>query len=646
MSMLLGQLMLSQDSIHQWKLDEKLKSFLNLSTGKANLVSELVPPELKEVLSTNRRLIWTWLQGGCSISSPLLPSAFPVRFYILKLGPIMTEHFSAAPELSDILSQDISFRSTTRRRVSIGEYFLTVSLDSFESYSDLVQKLSLNKSEWYQHSYYGSITTDKFGQVPVSTTVSSLSDIISSSNSGLNGKPLGGASCVLRPLTPVEEVNERLAWLEGELALIEVSVTSPAAHASAQSSLMLRRDILFSGICPRDLMWMGDPKDLLPSRECTIGGRASFFRLPLSIGVLSKRPCFEFVQEWFTSRVAVFSGDAVDPGPEDANGRLHFLLAECMNRQEQMANKREEVDSMKREIYKCAGGLERDIATPLRSLSVYHPESNSQGIFLCPTYIPSHVIRLAQWFEQNLPQLSEKVHFVHIDSEGEFFQLHTETAGSIIIFTGMSPKVEKSLIEQVRFRFKTDLSGDLRELENLTKAICREWTLNRPEVVFGGDRAGCPIASQAKNLKDSTKVPWMDSDMTGWYWFIEGVPGRDFFCTRSIDREREAWIVANCPLGFKSIVDCGYARLLGNRDACLCRTFFGGDWLRRCDVVHPQRWHGYPQSGAVSSKNLSNDKLHWTILYYAVADLIKAKMLTVHQEAVDIEIITPVFQLS
>ena len=205
----------------------------------------------------------------------------------------------------------------------------------------------------------------------------------------------------------------------------------------------------------------------------------------------------------------------------------------------------------------------------------------------------------------------------------------------------MNVRTQRELVEQIRFKFRVDLTEAWNDLEQLTKAICREATLSRPDVVLGGDRAACPLASHSKAQKDATEVPWMDSDMTGWFWYVNGCPAKDFFCTRSIDRDAEDRIVASCPTGFKSLVDCGPARLLASKDACLCRKFFGAEWLRKCSLAHPQMWHGYPQSGAVSSKNLSREKLHWTVLYYAVADLVKAKMLTVLQDTVDIEIVTP-----
>ena len=314
-------------------------------------------------------------------------------------------------------------------------------------------------------------------------------------------------------------------------------------------------------------------------------------------------------------------------------------------RQEQMSKLRDDPKHCEKSAFKRAGGLERDIGTPLESLSVYDPIANPGGIFICPTYIPNHTIRLVKWFEDSLPELGGgKMHFLHIDSEGEFFQLHTEKAGSLIIFTGMSGRVERNLLEQVRFKFKVDLTETFIELQKLTKAVCRKWTLNRLDVVFGGDRAACPIASQSKAVREYPKLPWMESDMTGWYWFIDGQVGHDFFCTRSIDKEREDWIVANCPMGFKNVVDCAVGSLIGPGDGCMCRKIFGSDWLKRCEIAHPQTWHGYPQSGAVSSKNLSREKLDWTILYYAVADLIKARMLTIHQPTVDIDIVTPIIE--
>jgi hypothetical protein len=209
----------------------------------------------------------------------------------------------------------------------------------------------------------------------------------------------------------------------------------------------------------------------------------------------------------------------------------------------------------------------------------------------------------------------------------------------------MNQRTEQQLADKVRFTYRLDVSSIWRNLEEMTKEICREFTLSRPDVVFGGDRAACPLASHSEKRKNDEVVPWMDSDMTGWFWFIQGRPGVDFFCSRSIDRDAEKRIVETCPMGFKSVVDCGPAWLQGPRDSCICRKFYGDQWLRTCEPAHPQIWHGYPQSGAVSSKNLSRDKLDWTILYYSIADLIKAKMLTQHQDVIDVDIITPFFEV-
>ena len=648
LSSLLAGIMHTQDTVYQKKVDEKLRGFLNLSSGKASIVSDLVTVAEGEILRANRAAIWNWLSGACVGSSPLLPPGFPVRFLVAKFGPILVDLAGSAPSAAEFIPEDLldSIQSERVRRIGSSEYYVTVSLESEKAYYSLASRLNLKISEWYHSSYFGILGNDRYGSVAANLTVTTLSDIVNSSNSGLNGKIKADKSTTspsrLPALSDIDLVAERLAWFESELALVEVSIASAASHASTQACLKLRRDALYTGISPKTATWLGEPEYLVPPSDATIGGSRGIANLCLGIGILSKRDCYQFIQEWFTHKVEVYDNSApVDPGPDDSFGRLHFLLAECMLRQETMANERD----TKEQFSRC-GGVERDIGTPLARLSVYDPVNNPEGIFLCPSYIPSHTIRLTEWFETNLPELKDvnggfKMHFVHIDSEGEFFQLHTETAGSLIIFTGMHPRVERELLDHVRFKFKLDLSEDLKQLSGLMKSICREFTLSRPDVVFGGDRAACPIASQSKATKDDAKLAWMDSDITGWYWFIEGRPGRDFFCTRSIDQEER--ITASCPTGFKSLIDCGTARKL--TDGCICRKLFGSDWLKRSSLAHPQAWHGYPQSGACSSKNLSNDKLHWTILYYAVADLVKARMLTQWQDTVDVEIVTPVVEI-
>lgn len=644
----------NQATSFQKKLDEKLRGFLNCSSGKACVVWDLVSDENRALLSGNRMAIWSWFQRGAEGSSPLLPVSFPTQFFVLKLGPIVVGVDAPSPTPSELVPMESlnGIVALNTRRTGYGEFNLTISLDSFETFTSTGCKLKLKKSERYVHSLYGTLPTEQYGQVGVSMTVTTLSGILNSANSGLNGCIITGNNSEAppyRPLTPIEQVNERIAWFEGELALVETSITSPAVHAAGQSNLRLRSDVIFMNVNPSQATWRGEPEYLVAPALRSIGGINAVSRMSLGVTALSHSSCFSYIQIWFNGKVSKYTPDGEDPGPENGLGRLHFLLAESMRRQELMAAARENKDlsDIKKSVYPRSGGLEKDIGTPLERLSVYDPKSNPDGIFLFPTYIPTHLVRLTEWFEAHLPELKEtlpngsfKVHFLHIDSEGEFFQLHTETGGSIILFTGMAARVQRELLEQVKFRFRIDLSDQWRELEELFRAVCREFTLSRLDVVFGGDRAACPLASHSKKLQHASEVPWMDADMTGWYWFIRGQPGRDFFCTRSIDPDEEQRIVASCPLGFKSLIDCGVAKLV-NTDTCICAKIFGAEYLKKCDLSHPQLWHGYPQSGAVSSKNLSKEKLDWTILYYAVADLIKAKMLTQHQPCVNIHIVTP-----
>ena len=658
LSQLMGTWITNQQSHYDKKLEEKLRAFLNVSSGKAGVVLDLVSEANRKCLQDNRLAIWTWIEEGAQGTSPLLPPTFPTQFFVVKLGPIFVGVDAPSPTPADLVPMEslTGIVAINTRRSGYGEFNVTLSLDSFETYSSTGSKLKLKKSERYMHSLYGTLQTEHYGQVGVTMTVTSLSEILNSANSGLNGharceKPVEPLQKKpFTPLSAVDDVSERIAWFEGELALVETSIVSPAAQAAGQSNLRLRCDMVFESLDPSKVMWRGEPEFVVSPSKASIGGLAGVSRLGLGVSAMSYSQCFSYVQDWFNKKITIFDANSKDPGPEDHLGRLHFVLGECMQRQELMAESRDNEEVLvekSKAVYQRSGGLAKDIKTPLENLSVFDPVTNPSGIFLCPTYLPSHLVRLTEWFETHLPELREtlpdgsfRVHFLHIDSEGEFFQLHSETGGSIIIFTGMADKVERELLEHIRFRFRIDLRDSLKELEELFHSVCREFTLSRLDVVFGGDRAACPLASHSKKLQNAPEVPWMDADMTGWYWFIRGKPGRDFFCTRSVDPEEELRIVGNCPLGFKSLIDCGVAKLV-EKDSCICAKIFGNEYLRKCSLTHPQLWHGYPQSGAVSSKNLSKQNLHWTILYYAVADLIKAKMLTHHQSAVSIHIVTP-----
>lgn len=653
----------AQECSFQKKMKEKLRGFLNLSAGKASALLDFLPNIDHETLRENRHAVWEWHCAGSTGISPFLPPRFPVQYFIAKFGPISigiddlpptAENFIPANFHADVLT-------FSTRKVGFGEYYSYASLNSFETYSLLASELQLKPSERYLHSFFGIVEVFSYGKIVASFHVTTLEDIARSTTSGLYGTPKlpDVAEHAFKPLDEKEEVAQRIAWFESELALIEASIILPAFEASSIANLWLRRDTLYNRKDPKALTWRGETEYRIIPREGRKLNFRTFSKISISLGGIPMNfPAFDFIQTWFNDRIKPFKPDN-EPDPGDAQdsgiGRLHFILSECIRQHEKLANARDHPDENQtvkqwKVSAKC-GGLERDLNTSLENLSVYDPACNPGGIFLCPTYLPSHMMRLCEWFVANLPELkpaddgSFKVHFIHIDSEGEFFQLHTETGGSIIIFTGMNMKVERELVDQVRFKYRLDVSSIWKDLEELTKEICREYTLSRLDVVFGGDRAACPLASHSDKKKGDEVLPWMDSDITGWYWFIRGRPGLDFFCTRSIDREAEKRVVEQGPLGFKSLVDCGPAWLQGPREICLCRKFFGDDWLRTCEPAHPQIWHGYPQSGAVCSKNLSRDKLDWTILYYSVADLVKAKMLTQLQDTVDIEIVTPFFEV-
>ena len=601
-----------QDLVYQKKLDEKLRAFFSLSSGKASWVADLLSAPNVELLKANRMAVWTWVHSGCIGDAPLLPTEFPDRFFVVKFGPICVGAGSA-PTLKELLPDAPEIVGTSLRKVSAGEYMLTVSLVDIDFYMSLSKRLNLRKSEWYEESFWGPLLSKQYGSVPVSLSVTTLSIIATSHNNGLMGETVSK----LADFPPAKSHVE--TWLDSELSLIDVSIISAAACAASQSSLRLRRDVLYPNLSPHNACWRGDVSKLkLPA---SLGGARLAHRLGLGVGALSSsRAPFQFLQTWLASKVP--STRSGDPGPEDAYGRLHFLLATCMEKQEELG----------------VGTVSKDLQTPISNLSLYDPLLNPNGVFLCPTYLPSHAIRLCEWFESSLPELEEgNIHFLHIDGEGEFYQLHTETGGCIMAFTGMGKEVEKELLKTIgeKFRHFDFFQNTLVPLSNLVKSICREFTLSRHDVVFGGDRAGCPIASQSIKTRMNEKyVPWIESDISNWYWFIEGVPGVDFFLTRSIDPTAEESAVA----GFKNLVDSAPGRLAG--ETCICKRVFGPDWLRQCSLTHPQMWHGYPQSGAGRFKNLT-EPCHWTILYYAVADLIKARSLTFTQQTVSVELVTP-----
>ena len=657
----------SQEDAFQKKVEEKLRAFFNMTSGKASVVGELVSDLEYDQLQQHRRDIWNWFVSGSQNPCSFLPPSFPVQYFIAKFSPVVVGADQSPPILTDLIPESFEHPtgSPSVRKIGPGEYAVTVPLPSWEAYSDLATLLGLRRSERYMHSFYGILPTLKYSKVGVTLSTTTLAEIANSTSSGLSGRAIApcdaGEQEPFQLLTDSSKVSQRIAWYEAELALLDLSIISAASKAAGVAKLSLRKDDFYVNVCPGDITWRGEPEYVVPLQESNIHNFRSIGEFSMAISGLVKYPnALDYVQDWFNKRIDAYAPQpSTDPGDRDGTGlgRLHYLLSECMRHHEKLANDRdtskENLKPRLKEVMSRCGGVEKDLNTPLVNLSVFDPASNPNGVFLCPTYLPSHMIRLCEWFEEHLPELTDtltdgsfKVHFLHIDSEGEFFQLHTETGGSIILFTGMSRSKERELIEQVRYRFRIDLEDLWRDLETITKDICRESTISRPDVVFGGDRAACPVASHSDSLKDATELAWIETDITGWYWYVGGKPGKDFFCSRSINKELEKSITATAPLGFKNVLDCGPAWLQGPQDICLCRKFYGDVWLRACEPAHPQMWHGYPQSGAVSSKNLSLDKLDWTILYYAVADLIKAKMLTQRQPLVDIHLVTPFFKFS
>jgi hypothetical protein len=627
----LKEILQRHDTVYDRKIGEKVSRFLSMSSGKAKVISEVVSEVDQAALETFREELWAWVTTVNSTDTtapmPTLPTEFPVEYYVLRLGPFSTEDRSIIPTLDAVIpmikvgSELRTSRHWSRRS---GEHVYTVSLIDFETYSRVVLQLGLSPSSWYRHGYHGDIVSPGYGRVPVQMNIARITDIVWSNTAGIKGSPKRGDD-QYTPLSEEEILMQQSAWRSAELDLVQQSVLQPGSTTSQQATLAFRRDMLLRGIDPVAVMW--DGSDVSTS---SIETRSEFIaRLPISTGVLATRPWFSYLQNWFTNRVIRYSSPGVDPGPTDEMGRLNYLLSECMLFQEKSANARVSDES-------SAGGIAKDLATELHALSVYDPDVNPGGIFLFPTYLPSHAVRLVEWCESSLPRLEKSsLHFLHIDSEGYFYQFHTESGGCLIIFTGLDKDTENELDREIRARFShTTILEDWQSLSDLTRYICRHFTISRMDVAFGGDSAACPLASHPLASRYNINNPWMDSDILGWFWFVGGRTGIDFVCVRSIDNED--LISLNRPIGFKSVVNCQLAQ----HDTCLCQKYFGKDWVRKCSVFsHPQQWHGYPQSGA--SKSLANDPLHWTVLYYAISDLVKARSLTLFQPKVDIEIISP-----
>lgn len=52
--------------------------------------------------------------------------------------------------------------------------------------------------------------------------------------------------------------------------------------------------------------------------------------------------------------------------------------------------------------------------------------------------------------------------------------------------------------------------------------------------------------------------------------------------------------------------------------------------------AHPTLWHKFPQSHATLMKSLTAWRNHWSILYYAISDLVKARALSLCQQELTI----------
>ncbi|KAF4689670.1 hypothetical protein FOZ60_001269 [Perkinsus olseni] len=411
--------------------------------------------------------------------------------------------------------------------------------------------------------------------------------------------------------------------------------------------------------------------------------------LPFDTQALLDHPCFDKIQHFLSRR---FITVQEDPPPLDlahhrranaarGGGALHsiaeddgisdeplermlYLLKLSIVEQERLSNSARDEKGCRK-----YGSVGIDLQTSLHQLSVYDPKTNPEGIVLFPTILPSHVDRLWQWFSHALPPLKQDLqyfHLIHIDSEGDYFQLHVEDVGCLIIYAGLTNNLITKFENEL---YKYGLSGrdDLASIDRLGKYVMRKWTISRNDVVFGGDMAACPFSHLAEKTRrgippNSSSLEWKkkwsldgprlydtsSSDIGGWMQFVLSEPN-DFVQCRGISLQEENRIMAlpgTC--GLKSVVMCALATERGldscinnNNSSCLCEQLYDKRWLnsRQCTYAHPNLWHKFPQSHATIMKNLTAWRNHWSILYYAISDLVKARALSLCQKELTIHTI-------
>jgi Fe-S cluster biogenesis protein NfuA len=609
------------------KLFKKEGGFLRLKIGKAFRLGELLGELYQTQLLEYRQILIDWMHSDRSGDAPLLNHDFPVKFAMVELiQPGCPHGIEALAELIINRPGRLGHLGHHAKKSKHGSESIILC---FRTMDAIVDPLGLTRDRNDQNIYHGEFRWTDGTVCRFLARNNTLKGFLNIDGKLQPNEPL--------PASPDEIRAQLQAWQQSEMGLAVNSIYSPALQSVWGASLGISRQTVIEAVNPLSVIWLGEAdavnqvstnrfQEFLESR--TLHFNNCYMRNPM----------MQFIQNRLNNRVRPFGSKAPYPSA-NAYAALHSLLEKSMKTQEELANR-----EPRRPLHDYVpGGIEKDLNTALEGLSVYDPYNNPCGILVFPTYLPSHLKRLCEWFDKALPELtseSGKLHFVHIDSEGQFFQLHTECSGCLIIHTGIDPELERELGEDMSNRFGLDVFETWESLQAVTKDMCRLFTLNRRDVVFGGDVAGCPIASQTVKRQSQTELPWMDSDMTGWYSFIQGRPNIDWFCARSIDTSVAKMIETTRPIGWKSIQYCGEANTKKLKSSCICAKKYGWNNLKSMSPAHPQIWHSFPQSGATVFKSLQ-ETLDWTVLYYAIADLIKARSLTLYQDHIRVDVVRP-----
>jgi hypothetical protein len=202
--------------------------------------------------------------------------------------------------------------------------------------------------------------------------------------------------------------------------------------------------------------------------------------------------------------------------------------------------------------------------------------------------------------------------------------------------------------------------------------VLRKWTLNREDLVFGGDAAACPVFAQhtpepptdfadVERLADLVpkRVALVPSDMSGWFALTEARDG-DSVYTRVLAKGDEAMAELASypvtdgpalegrpvPVPFKKLNFCAASmeieRQLKTRDrdgqenlpTCVCEQLYGKRYLESDEVSvglnHPSVWHSFPQTGATTMKNLEH-RCPWVVFAYGCYDLCRPRSITLNK---------------